>query len=172
MSAARWVLLAGVVALLALSGCGGDGDSASSPPPSNRVVTKANAICRDALAEAKHLGSTGIKSPPDSDLDLVTRIFVKPGIPILERQARRLRRLEPKADSPEFSAYVDLYDPAIELSRQRLRAARKGNIKQTQNIQKYMEQLGPDSLLAARRAGLTDCGVDFQRALVHASSQR
>jgi len=165
------LVLAALAAPLVLAGCGDGGDSESPAPSESAHIDRANAICRDGLKQARRLGRTALQRlDTGADLDVVTEAFVKPGIPLLERQAERLRRVEAEADDPRLTAYVELYDPVIELSRQRVEAARAGDGTRASELTEYAEQLGADGQLAAREAGLVDCDLDFQRAVVESSA--
>jgi hypothetical protein len=162
-----------VLAALALAGCGDDdGGAETTAQADSEYIERGNAICRQGRREAQRLGRAGLErfQGTEQDLDLITEAFVKPGIPLLESQGAKMRKLADEADDPALTGYAELYDPAIELTRQRVAAARKGDVEKAQQLTQYTEELGVDARLAAREAGLDDCDLDFQRVVVHAAA--
>lgn len=168
-----------VLTALALGGCGGGGEetttgattqqgaTATSPPA---YVAPADGVCRQMLRETRRLGRAFIAEvaiSPDHDLlGSMTDGLIKPGVAVLSRIAARLRAVEAKYPDPELSVYVDLYEPLLQLARLRLSAGEAEEAGEARNLQMQMEQIGAEQRLAARRAGLRDCGVDFLHALV------
>jgi hypothetical protein len=170
-----------VAAALALAGCGGDSGSqpqttTSSAKPGSRpdgagerhYVGKANAICRNTVRETRRLGrrfSSAANPNPSDALELAIKGFVKPGIPILEREARQLQRLKPVAANPDFDRYVDLFDPIDALAHELVHAGATGNDDAARRIQRLMTDLGDDQRALARQLGLRACDVDFVQVL-------
>lgn len=165
-----------LLALAALSGCGGgDEETVASP---NRVATgpadpayarKANAICREALARTRQLGrsftSAEITPAAPDLLALTTEKLVRPGIAIRAQMARALRRLPPpKRGQESVEAYIELFDPLEELSRLRLRAGVEHDLDQANRAEGLMRELAEEQKAAARLAGLQVCATDFVTA--------
>lgn len=169
------VAVAAIALLIAFAGCGDGGDSGSDAGHSTDAQTgqdyiaRANAICRQGVREAERIGR-GSASVDPSNIDTITAIFVRPGISLLERQAEQLRRLDAPADAEDFNTYVGLYDPAIVLVRERVRAALAGDAAEVQRLGEAMDQLTVDSRVAASGAGLDDCDVDISRQIVLAAA--
>jgi 4-amino-4-deoxy-L-arabinose transferase-like glycosyltransferase len=172
------VAIAGALALLALGGCnGGDSDEPASTrpegetsgPAKEQYIARADAICRDALRETRRLGRRFAASGAGSASDLLTLTtegLVAPGIEIRERQAERLRQVERPADLSEPDAealdvYLDLFGPIGELSRQRLRAGRRGDLEEARRLEPLMVELANEQRQAADRFGLRACDADF-----------
>jgi len=172
MTVVRGLALAalGAVAVLASAGCGDDDSSDDQAAGEGAAyVERASAICREGVREAKRIGKRSQNVDP-GNLELITAIFIRPGISLLERQAERLRGIDAPPEDEAYHTYVGLYDPAIELVRRRVEAARAGDIAEAQNVGTYMDQLGADSREAARAAGLADCDVDIARTMVLAAA--
>ena len=166
--------VAAIALLVALPGCGDDGGSGNeggettNAEAGGEYIARANEICRRGVREAERIGTRSSSVDP-GNLEAITALFVKPGISLLERQAERLRRLDAPADDGDFKAYVGLYDPAIVLVRERVRAARAGDLQEVQSLGEAMDQLSVDSRVAAGRAGLDECDVDIAREIVLAA---
>jgi hypothetical protein len=163
------VVILALLAVVALGGCGDDEDSEGQAASGGAYVERANTICREGVREAKRIGRRSQEVDP-GDRELITAIFVEPGIALLERQAERLRRIDAPPEDESFHTYVGLYDPAAELVRRRVEAARAGDIAEAQNVGTYMDQLSVDSRKAAQGAGLDDCNVDIARTMVEAAA--
>jgi hypothetical protein len=161
-------VVSALLALLVFAGCGED-DEGSQGETNADYVERANQICRDGLREAHRIGRRSARVDP-RNLDIITGLFIEPGIALLERQAERLRRIDAPADDEDFNTYVDLYDPAIVLVRERVRLARGGNLAQAQNLGGPMDQLAADSRVAASDAGLDACDKDIAREIVLAAA--
>jgi hypothetical protein len=176
MSLTRPTIALAIAAIAVLPGCGGDGDggpekraapAAQQGLSRTRYVARADAICTDAVRQTRRLGhrflTAGTRSGAGSALLLTTKKLVIPGIEIRERQARRLRRLGPPPDRT-LADYLQLFDPLAVLSRMRAEAGRAENVGRSQALERLMLKLGNEQRLAAIRAGLRACGVDFVRA--------
>ncbi len=161
-----------ILGALVLAGCGG-GDSDEPAAPEQRVPTsesdpgyasEANAICRKAVQETRELGQELLATGGSSSeaIELTTEDLIAPGIEIRERQAERLRRLDPPADpDPFLVVYLDIFEPLGELSQQRLEAGRAQSYAKVSQLEDLMLDLANEQTRAARRAGLDDCAVDF-----------
>jgi hypothetical protein len=169
------VLAAAALVLLAFgAGCGGDSDSVEAVPRPRPEATvadrayaaKANAICRDALAQTRKLGERFRSAATESDLlKTTTEHLVKPGIVIRARMADRLRGLPAPTQGEEaVAAYVELFDPIEALSRDRLRAGLAGDIEESARFEQLLLSLGEEQTAAARLAGLDACTASFVTA--------
>jgi hypothetical protein len=159
--------VATVLAVLALSACGGGSDgAATTAAASPAVLAKANAICDDFLRETKQLGKGALANPPSGTLELTTERLVKPSIPLLESAARRMQALEPAAHDPLFNLYADLFDPAIVLAEQRLAAGLAGDAGESKRLEGALSNIAAEQRRAARIVGLPNCDVDFQSVLL------
>jgi hypothetical protein len=166
--AARITLLAGVVALIAASGCGGGGDSDGSPSgQSPAVIAKANANCRFLRHGAQEIGRGALAGyNPQTALRATTEHLVKPSISLLERVARRQQALEPEAKDPSFNLYAEFFNPIVVTAQERLRSGRADDYGRSRELEELLTSLGLEQQAAARRAGLRDCNVDFQHVLL------
>jgi hypothetical protein len=170
-----------VLTVLALGGCGGGGEettaaattqqeATTTAPRPRAYVAAANGVCRQMLRETRRLGRDFIAevaaSPEHDLLGSMTEGLISPGVTVLSRIAARLRAVEAKYPDPALSVYVGLYEPLLQLARLRLSAGEAEDFGEAKNLETQMEQIGTEQRLAARRAGLRDCGVDFLHALV------
>jgi hypothetical protein len=172
---ARAVALALLLGLVVAAGCGGSGDSgeatqASRPAAPKPYVAKANRICRGMLRETRRVGRAFIKRAVETRaenlLTAETEQIVAPGMRVLKRTARRLRRLSARSHDASLAVYVGLYEPLIQLGELRLAAGHADDLNEAKNLERQMEELGAEQRLAARLAGLGACEVDFLQALV------
>ena len=169
----RLALLAAALLALVPLGCGGDGDSATEAerevPP--RVVSRADAICRQFVREIKQIGDGALaREPGTTNLELTTENLVKPSIPLLERVGARQRALQPLAHNPWFDLYVELFAPVVALAEQRLRSGEAGDYYRSRELEELLTKLGLEQMEAARNAGVRDCDVDFQNVLLSSLS--
>jgi 4-amino-4-deoxy-L-arabinose transferase-like glycosyltransferase len=177
------VALVGALAAIAIGGCG-DGDdgpdevpqgatsapaerSSSDAPTKARYITRADAICREALRETRRVGRRfdaggGISGATGDPQLYFTETVVIPGLEIRERQAERIRRLEPPAETSEdLDVFLGLFDTLEELSRQRIRASRKGDVEEMSRIDELLNDRAAEQIQVARRFGFEDCAADF-----------
>jgi len=171
MSVGRTTALCLLIAALILvaAGCGGSdtdgGDAPSATPPA--VVAKANATCRYFFRATQRLGQGALAGfSPTRALEITTERLVRPSIPLLKRVAKRQQALKPMANNARFDLYADLFDPMIVIAQDRVRAGRAGDYEQSRNLEELLTELGVEQVDVARRAGLRDCTVDFQRVLL------
>src|SRR5205807_115395 len=129
--------------------------------------TRANAICRNTVRDTRRLGRHFEAAARRSSgaPQLAIEGLVKPGIPILEREARRFRQLKSVTVNRDFRRYVDLFDPIVALAHELLSAGATGNRDAARRIQSLMTQLGDDQRALARQLGLRTCDVDFVHVL-------
>jgi hypothetical protein len=165
-----------LLALLAIAGCGGgnDGDDGARPPAATgpadpEYAEKAEKVCGRALDQTRRLGRAFSKakiSPATPDLLAVTtEKLVRPGIAIRARMARQLRSLPPPERGGEsVAAYLELFDPLEELSRQRLEAGLERDLDEVRRLEALMQELGEEQEAAARLAGLEACAANFVNA--------
>lgn len=159
---------AALICVIAFAGCFGGDDAPEPSTPTSpaeldpEYVTKADAICRDTLRETRALVDNLQVSEAGDLLAVSTEALVAPGLEIREQQADRLRRLPLPASQRETAApYLDLFAPIEELIRQRIRAGRRGDQEAASELEDLLVDLGAEQRVAARRAGLDDCAVDF-----------
>jgi 4-amino-4-deoxy-L-arabinose transferase-like glycosyltransferase len=156
-----------LICAIAFAGCfGDDAPEPGTPPPAAALdpeyVHEADAICRDTLRETRSLVDNLQVSEAGDLLALSTEVLVAPGLEIRERQADRLQRLPmPASERATAAPYLDLFAPIEELIRQRIRAGRRGDQEAASELEDLLVDLGAEQRVAARRAGLDDCAVDF-----------
>jgi hypothetical protein len=146
-----------------------DADAHRSAPriDRDRYVERAEAICSRSLRETRTLSRdlpeviAGSASPQEG----ITNGLVRPGIGILSREAAELRDIEPVPSSRALKLYLGLFDPIVELSRQRLQVGTAGEPERARNLELMIAELGSEQSVAARRFGLRACAVPFTRAL-------
>jgi hypothetical protein len=183
------LLLALFVAAMTLAACGDDSGSGpqttapsgssepasggARPPAGGRsYVAEANAICRDTVRDARRVGRRFSAAAGANDPDavkLAAEGLIKPGIPVLEREARRFRELSSETDDPDLGRYVAIFDPIESLAHDLERATTKGDVNTVRRIEKLMVDLGKDQRQIARELGLRACDVDFVNALTAAA---
>lgn len=164
-----------LIASLLVTGCGG-GESGSDHEQAQEatqselpasVAARANANCRVFLRETERIGRDAFKGvPPTTILELATERLVKPSIPLLEQMGDRQQSLESRANDPAFDLYANLYDPIVAIARERLKAGQAADPIRSKNLEKLLTNLGLEQRQAAREAGLRDCNLDFQHALL------
>jgi hypothetical protein len=162
------VLLA-TAAVAAVAGCGGgDGDSEGAREQTVAVdpeyAARANAICTEMRRRKRGLVKS-IGTIPGGALAAITEGLVAPGIRILDREAARLRALQPRPDNHELETYLGLFDPILVLSEERLRTGRAGDFSTSRTLERLVTGLEQRQRGAALAAGLDQCGVEFVRAL-------
>jgi 4-amino-4-deoxy-L-arabinose transferase-like glycosyltransferase len=165
--------LLGAVGLIALTGCsGGSSDTTSVvTAPNNlekqRYIGRADAICRQGFSEARAVGRSYV-NPGGSALHALTEGLVRPGIPVLQRLATRLRALQPRPVDSNLQAYLGLFAPGEVLLNERLRAGEKEDLNQAHNLELYLVALRDEQRELGARFGFHACNVDFLSVLGHA----
>lgn len=130
-------------------------------------MQRAEAICRRSVARTRALGrglSKAVANAP-SPAQGITTALVGPGIAILSREAAELRRLGTPPDSPALATYLGLFDPILELARQRFQAGSRGDIGQARRLELMIADLSAEQSAAAKEFGLRACSIEFSAAL-------
>jgi hypothetical protein len=168
----RTILVVTMMAL-ALAGCGGGSGgsgrttaAAAGKKPkaaSGAYVVKADAICSAMITRAREFGrELSLRSNlPSNPLVLTTRVLIRPAIPIVETSARELRALKQEAESSQFDAYVNVFDPVIALLRERVAAGEAGDADRAQKLELQLIDLIGLQRSLARKSNLKRCDVDF-----------
>ena len=185
MSVNRWiaVLVVAVLGLVVLSSCGGGdrsttttggGEGGEERPTSTAVppagISQADANCREMLRGVEGIAARARSGAYGSTLAMVTEGLAKPATQLMKRMARRQRSLQSTVDDPQFDLYVHFFDPIIVLAEQRVRAGQSLEVARSERLQGLLTNLGDEQRLAARRAGLRDCEVDFFGAMVRVAN--
>jgi hypothetical protein len=178
----RTALLLALATATALAGCGGSsgGGSGTTPeaagpgqdtttPAANEAlyVRQAEAICRRSVAKTRALGRrlpeivTSAPSPQQG----ITNGLVKAGTAILSKEAADLRSLGEPPDSPALETYLGLFEPIVELARQRIQAGVAGDPERAHQLELIIANLGKEQSAAARSFGLRECSIEFNTAL-------
>lgn len=173
--------LALMLVTLALAGCGGGDEATTSavtateaevprgqdPSSSFAYVKPAEAVCAEMVAEAKRLGmATQKKKEFPSDPLRTTTQLIAPSIPVVAASARRLRALQDRSATPDFEAYVKVYDPILALLRQRIAAGEAGERQRAKDLELQLLDLITLQRQLARTAGVDGCDVDLIQAFV------
>lgn len=90
---------------------------------------------------------------------------MRPGAEILSREADSLRNIEPQPTSRSLEVFLGLFDPILELARQRLQAGTSGDPEQARRLELMIASLEDEQSAAARQLGLDACSVEFTNAL-------
>ena len=176
-------LVALLVAILAgtfLWSCGGAGSDSSAPTvktggqsadrPSPTVTDdiftqQAEDVCRRSLGEARALGRKlpRILASSSFPQEAITSGLVKPGVEILSGEASRLRGIG-IPESRALQIFVGLFEPIVELGRQRLDVGVR-EVERAHSLERLIAGLESEQSAIARRSGLKACGISFNRAL-------
>lgn len=108
--------LAVLTALLALAGCGGDGETAEASLTKAQFRTKADFICEGASLEQGDIASKYVaKHPGAEEADLVELA----GIPPLEKELRELQELPAPSDlEPKLENFFRAFEEALQRSKE------------------------------------------------------
>jgi hypothetical protein len=125
------------------------------------------AICRQSTLETRALRRKLPEafSRSASPQDAITNGIVKPGIEILSHESTRLRDLGVSPSSSSLKIYLGLFEPIVELARQRLQVGTAGENERAHSLELLIAGLEDEQSAAARRVGLDACSVGFNRAL-------
>jgi hypothetical protein len=169
-----------VVVATVLTGCG-DSERGSAPTADStksgahsfaagvddgRYVGQAEAVCSRGLEEIGALGRRLPRALSHSSAaqDPITSALIEPGLEILRREASRLRKLGPAPGSRALRIYLGLFDPILELARQRLYVGTT-EPEHARNLELMIASLSDEQSAAAKRFGLAACSVGFTTAL-------
>jgi hypothetical protein len=174
------LLISVVIATAAFSGCGDASDSGStarSPDQSDavaeaagdvkRYIARAEPICRQSIGEIEQLAASfsQVAAGSGSFGGTIANGLVRPGIAILERKAARLRAIQSAPQSADLHAYLGLFDPIVELSRQLLQASEANDASRSHELELMIAGLGHEQSTAGRNFGFKGCAVGFTEAL-------
>lgn len=174
------MLLVAISAGTFLWSCGGAGGDSSAPTvktggqsadrsslavADDTFTQQAEDVCRRSLEETHALGRKLPRILADSSFpqEAITSGLVKPGVEILSGEATRLRDLG-TPESRALQTYVGLFEPIVELGRQRLGVG-VGEVERAHSLERLIAGLESEQSVLARRSGLKACGVSFNRAL-------
>jgi hypothetical protein len=168
--------LAGVLCLIALASCGGGGSGTTTAATeegggdaAGAAIKQANANCRTMLGDIQQIAKRAKRGGYGTSFAMVTEGLAKPATRLIKQVAERQRALKRAADNSRFDLYVHFFDPIIVLAEERVRAGQAEDTARSEQLQYLLVNLGDEQRLAARRAGLRDCEVDFFGAMVQAS---
>lgn len=178
----RLALLIAGVAGVAFVGCGGSGNTASSGSTAGpdgasaspgaakidrgRYIDRAEAICRRSVREARAVGdalSQAVAGAASPQVGITTNL-IRPAVEILDRESARLRSLGPAPPSQTLAVYLGLFDPIVELARQRLRAGLANEVEWAHRLELLIAGLADEQSQAAEQYGLGACSVKFAQA--------
>jgi hypothetical protein len=171
---ARAALAAIAIAIGLLSGCGDSGSSDSDSDvhrapaaERSRFIAAADPICRRAVRETAALKLTPSTAPNANILTPTTEGLVRPGVPILTREAARLRALRPRPDDSDLRKYLGLFDPILVLAEERLRLgeSKTPTIEQARALENDIVELENAQATYATSFGFKVCGTGFFDAL-------
>lgn len=182
LSRGRSLLLSVLAVAVILAGCdssgSGDTETATETRTSRsgeahsgvepaRYARRAERVCARAVRETHRVGRrlSEVVSSSATPEAAITNGVVKPGIEILEREGSSLRNLGQPPDPRTWEVLVGLYDPIVELARQRLQATAAGEPERARNVEQMIGRLEDERSAAARQLGLDSCSVQFSRAL-------
>jgi hypothetical protein len=167
-----------VVVLVVLAGCGDGGNettetgvsTASNAEPNSAelaYIRRADPICERFVKQVRTLGRHFNTTPPPTTdpVALTTEGLVRPGIPIIEREADALRGLQPRPDDANLANFIDLFEPLLELSQQRLKTSDSSKLAEAERLEQLIESLQQEQQAAASRFGFRVCGTSFVDAL-------
>lgn len=167
--------------MIFLCSCGGGTNADQSQPPvetgkastgkaadsgATRVFAKqAEGVCRQSLERTRALARKlpHIFSGSSFPQEAVTSGLVQPGVAILSSEAARMRTLG-RPPSSALQTYVGLFEPIVELGRQRL-DVEAGEVAREHRLEQLIAGLENTQSAIARRSGLKACAISFNRAL-------
>jgi hypothetical protein len=171
-------LLIALTVAMALASCGGSDSDATltAAAPARKAasgldksvyVRRAEAICRRGVGRIRALGGRlpEIVSAAPSPQQGITSGLVGPGIAILSAEAAGLRGLGTPPPSPALETYLGLFDPILELARQRFQAGSAGDPGQAHQLELMVASLNEEQSAAAQKFGLRACSIAFNAAL-------
>lgn len=149
-----------------LPGCGGGGSDSGGSTRAGaaeraRYVRTADPICKRTIEAIQRLNLAPSTGPHANILTPTTEGLVRPGIPILAREAARLRALQPRPNDVDLRTYLGIFDPILVLAEQRLRAGEKPDTAEATRLENLIVGLENDQARAAHRFGFQYCGTGF-----------
>jgi len=160
------LLVALVLCIAALTGCGGDdgddGGGSGEGPSRQEFVADANAICRDGEAKVDEVTGGGQQELQQAGSGEERRRLVGD---LLEETAdaygpylERLRDLQPPEDlAEEWSNFVDGISEAFDLIPELADATRENDEQQLSELTSRFTEIAQDTRPFAERTGLDDC---------------
>jgi hypothetical protein len=162
-----------------LAGCGGSSsakpkaDSASPQAAEARTASetsvyaeRAEGVCKTALRETRELGRIlPQKLAQRTSPDPIAGNLVEPGIAILNRESSRLRDVGSPPPSRPLRIFLGLFDPIVELARQRVAVGAAGERSRAREIELLIADLVDEQSAAAQRFGFRACSIGFYHAL-------
>ena len=171
-------LVAVLLCLPTLGGCGGESGgteignvervTSATPEAKSAAIKQANDNCDELLQKIEVIGRRARTAAYGTSLVTVTESLAKPATRLVKQISRRQRSLEQTVDDPQFDLYVNLFYPIIVLAEERVQAGLAEQATRSQRLQYLLTNLSDEQRLAARRAGLQSCEVDFFSAMVRA----
>lgn len=130
-------------------------------------MKRAEAVCKLSVRETEALRENlpRVFSNSSSPQEAITNGIVLAGLKIISSESARLRNLDPRPSSPALETFLGLFEPIVELGRQRLQVGREGNAGRAHDLELMIVSLGDEQSAAARRFGLRTCSIDFFSAL-------
>ena len=121
----------------------------------------ADPICRRTIEAIQNLELAPSTGAHANVLTPTTEGLVRPGIPILSREATRLRALQPRPVDTDLQTYLGIFDPILVLSHQRLRAGGTADPTVANRLENLIAGLEEDQARAAHAFGFRYCGTGF-----------
>jgi hypothetical protein len=125
-------------------------------------VRAADPICKRSIEAIQRLNLAPSTGAHANILTPTTEGLVKPGIPILAREAAQLRALRPRPDDADLQTYLGIFDPVLVLAEQRLRAGENNPDPAVANrLENLISGLEDDQARLAHGFGFRYCGTGF-----------
>jgi hypothetical protein len=110
--------------------------------------------------------------PASSDpVAMTTTGLVEPGVKVLDREAAALRALQPRPADADLERFIGLFDPVLELARQRLAIRDSSGADEAHRLELLITELQGEQGDAARGFGLRVCGGRFVDQLFNPSAK-
>jgi hypothetical protein len=160
----------GLIAALAVAGCGGDDASEATlkgdPIPLSEFITKADRICRDGQDQAAiALGPMQRRFGQDGSLTGDEAMLInRKGADLVRPMVDKLAALPPPADrADEANAYLRAIKDTLANLNAAVAAYGKGDKDATNEALERNRKRAVDSVSAAKAVGLKVCGTEFSR---------
>jgi hypothetical protein len=143
-----------VLLLVAVAGCGGDDDDAST----EQFAADANRICREGEAR---LNEVVDEARAAGDPQEAAAAVLERGTEAYAPYMERLRELQPPEDlRDDWTAFLDGVQEAFDLFPQLADATRSGDREQLEQLAGRFEGIARDTRPFAEEHGLRDCLPD------------